>query len=113
MTQGSETAQSKSEEVTISQYILTRLEQVRKDVVVHGAHKSKLSVLRSASGTSSEYQVSRHAASSEGHRLKGDASFFTGDFFLRFVDDIEDHPKVKWVGCTNEVFSCLTLFDIN
>lgn len=65
MTQGSETAQSKSEEVTISQYILTRLEQVRKDVIVRDAHKSKLSVLRSASGISSEYQVSRHAVSSK------------------------------------------------
>lgn len=28
-----------------------------------------------------------------------------GDFFLRFLDYVEDHKAIEWVGCTNEVWS--------
>lgn len=30
----------------------------------------------------------------------------TGDFFLRFLDYVEDHKTIEWVGCTNEVCIC-------
>lgn len=50
-------------EVTISDYILTRLEQV---------------------GVTCLYGV-------------------PGDFFLRFLDYVEDHKAIEWVGCTNEL----------
>lgn len=26
-----------------------------------------------------------------------------GDFFLRFLDYVEDHKSIEWIGCTNEV----------
>jgi len=54
---------SDDETITISEYILTRLEQI---------------------GVESIFGV-------------------PGDFNMPFLDYVEDHPKIKWIGCCNEL----------
>lgn len=108
-TQESPATRTKLDEVSISDYLLTRLEQVCL------LHTSAWLTRRSSDQLCLRYifpgrrdphlRCSRRVLGGLGDQQYSDGAplTFLGDFFLRFLDYVEDHPKIEWVGCTNEV----------